>query len=81
VLDRVLKIRETLCFKECWYEKGGYFHPTCHGWMATRLVLEERKESVIGEVEAVSAHQCGEVVLASEESRTTWGMCLNRYRL
>ena len=62
--------------------KDGYFHPTCHGWLPTRLVLEERKgRDVIGEEELVTAQDDGEVVLAYEEGTARRGPRLKAYRL
>ena len=82
MLDRVLKIRDTSYFKPCYYGEGGHFHPTYHGWLPTRLILDEGKErKVIGEVEVVTAPEDGEVVLASEECRAKWGTWLKRYGL
>ena len=47
--------------------------------LPTRLVLEERKEcDVIGEVEVMTAHDDGEVVSESEETRTRCGAWLKR---
>jgi len=56
-------------FSDCCCWEDGDFHPACHGWLPTRLVLEQKKErDGISDVEVVSAHEGRNVVVAFEES-------------
>ena len=54
----LLKIKETTCFKDCCCVKVRDVHQTCYGCLATRLVVEERKErDMIDEVEMANVHE------------------------
>jgi len=54
VLDRVLKIRDTSCFTDCCYGKGGALRAKCHGGFLIKLTLDEWKDrDVIVDVKVV----------------------------
>ena len=41
----MMSVRETSCFRPCCFEQGGIFHPTCTGWMKTKLRTQSVAEN------------------------------------